>query len=286
MKGFPLSWKNANRISRENKPIPSSLGPKIAEGRTAEIFAWGNDQVIKLYRAGWDKGDAEYEYTKALASQASGFAVPAVGDLIEVNGRAGIVYQRLDGITLLQQIQTDKRKFLAAARQMAALHVEMHTKSGQDLPSQKETLKRKIKRADLEVGTTQAVLKHLAELPEGDKLCHGDFHPDNIFLSQSGTVIIDWVDAVRGHPMGDSARTHFLIAQSGAPPNTLLERVMQLSRMIFYRTYIRNYIRLSGVSLSELEAWKLPVYAGRLSEGIKEERPGILAFIRRKLGNI
>ena len=50
--------------------------PLLAEGRTAEVYAWGEDKVLKLYRSGFPPGDAEYEYHKALASQKTGFAVP------------------------------------------------------------------------------------------------------------------------------------------------------------------------------------------------------------------
>ena len=31
-------------------------GPRLAEGRTAELFAWGDDQVLKLFRNNWLDG--------------------------------------------------------------------------------------------------------------------------------------------------------------------------------------------------------------------------------------
>ena len=79
-------------------------GQLLAEGRTAEIYAWGASQVLKLYRQGWPARSAQYEYRQALASQQTGYRVPAVGELVEVDGRHGITYQRVEGRTMLQEI--------------------------------------------------------------------------------------------------------------------------------------------------------------------------------------
>jgi len=43
-----------------NIPVPT-LSKPIALGRTAEIHAWGDGRILKLYRDGFPPGDAEYE---------------------------------------------------------------------------------------------------------------------------------------------------------------------------------------------------------------------------------
>ena len=48
-------------------------GPLLAEGRTSEIFAWGTDQVLKLYREALSPKSAPYEYRPALASHKTGY---------------------------------------------------------------------------------------------------------------------------------------------------------------------------------------------------------------------
>jgi len=48
-----------------------------------------------------------------------------------------------------------------------------------------------------------AVLHHLAQLPIANTVCHGDFHPDNIMLTPTGPIVIDWIDATQGHPAAD-----------------------------------------------------------------------------------
>jgi len=60
----------------------------------------------------------------------------------------------------------------------------------------------------------------IARMPDGDRLCHGDFHPMNI-LGEPSPVIIDWPDARRGDPAADVCRSYLLMklhAAEIAPP--------------------------------------------------------------------
>ncbi|MBW8009761.1 MAG: hypothetical protein FVQ83_00780 [Chloroflexi bacterium] len=67
-----------------------SIGPLLAEGRTAEIYAWGQDQVVKLYREGWPRNDAEKEAYKTRAAHQSGFAIPTLrARCLEITYRGG-----------------------------------------------------------------------------------------------------------------------------------------------------------------------------------------------------
>ncbi len=261
-------------------------GSLIAEGRTAEVFAWGEDQVLKLYRSGFPPSEAEYEYGKALASQETGFAVPKVGELVNIEGRAGITYQRVEGITMLEGLQKAPWKLPPLTRQLAALHVDMHSRSASNLPSSNEALAWKIQNAPpLDKKTKEAVLDHLNQLPQEDKLLHGDFHPDNIMLTKDSPVIIDWIDATVGHPMADVARTSLLARVGIPPPKTIMDRVLRLFNRSFHRIYINHYFKLSPYSKEDLRPWLLPVTAGRLSEQIEHETDALVELVYKYLSS-
>ena len=53
-------------------------GARIAEGRTAEVFAWSEHQILKLFRHGFHSDRAESEAARASAIHAAGLASPAV----------------------------------------------------------------------------------------------------------------------------------------------------------------------------------------------------------------
>lgn len=54
------------------------LPPPFASGRTAEIFAWGEGTVLKLYRGEFPSSWVDYEYKIAREVCAVGANAPAV----------------------------------------------------------------------------------------------------------------------------------------------------------------------------------------------------------------
>lgn len=61
------------------------------------------------------------------------------------------------------------------------------------------------------------ILKYLEKLPEGTRLCHGDFHPDNVLMDEQ-LWVIDWMTGVVGEPAGDAARSVVMFSLGAMPP--------------------------------------------------------------------
>lgn len=50
----------------------------------------------------------------------------------------------------------------------------------------------------------------IKQLPEGECLCHGDYHPFNLILTLGGSpIVIDFANICRGPSEYDIARTYF-----------------------------------------------------------------------------
>ena len=257
------------------------LGKPIALGRTAEIYAWEEGQVLKLFYDWFPASAVEYEARVAQAVYASGLPVPAPGEIIQVEGRLGLVYERVDGPTMLHTFQKQPWRLAALARQFAELHVEMHAISTREPPAQRERLQRKIMEAKpLTEPLKQAALRALASLPEGECLCHGDFHPDNILMTANRPVVIDWIDVTSGHPLADFARTTILVLHGAPPPKNPLGALIQVGRAGFYREYHRRYFELSRAKPEDVQAWMPVVAAARLSEGIAVEEKTLLSIVQ------
>ena len=78
------------------------LGNLIAKGRTADIHAWKDDQtVIKLYHDWFQLEWIRDEADRAGEVQKLDFPIPKVGELIQVNGRNGLVFERIYGENML-----------------------------------------------------------------------------------------------------------------------------------------------------------------------------------------
>jgi aminoglycoside phosphotransferase (APT) family kinase protein len=250
------------------------------------VYDWGEGRALKLYHAGWPAEAAESEYHIAKAVYTAGAAAPAVEGLMQVDGRHGIVYERLDGPSLLNHTTAKPWTIFYAATRMAELHAQMHARRPTGLPAQRERLQRKIRDAHpLPEALKQTALKALAQLPDDDVLCHGDYHPDNILLSARGPVILDWVEAACGHPLADVARTTLMMQHAAVPAHVPGRRLIEAGRMLWYHLYLRRYCQLRSVSSRQVEAWLLPVAAARLSEGIPEEEELLLKLIKQLMSD-
>lgn len=255
-----------------------SKGALIGRGRTADVYAWGETQALKLLHTGWPRDEAELEAERTAAAHAAGAPAPAVHGLVEVEGRFGILFDRADGPSLAGRTLASPWQLPGAARLQAELQARLHDCRPTGLPAQRARLIRKIESArPLPPALRAAALGALAALPDGDSLCHGDFHPENIVLTARGPQVLDWVDATAGQPLADAARSLLLLSLPAAG-DTVLTR---LALILWRRLYLRRYCQLRRAAPQAVQAWLLPVAAARLAEDIPEEIPAVLALLER-----
>jgi Ser/Thr protein kinase RdoA (MazF antagonist) len=254
----------------------------IALGFTVEVYAWNDRQVLKLFNRGISRNTVENEANLTRIVHATGLPVPAVGEIVEIEGRFGLEYERVEGITMLQAFVQKTWKFPIFARQLAELQADMHKRRIPEMPLQRDRLLRKIQRArKLLENVRQAALKALERLPEDDKLCHGGFHPNNILLTSHGPVIIDWIDASRGYPLADVARSTLLFGGGPLPPGIPAAWLVRILRRWFYLIYFRRYIQLIPADRQQLSTWLPVVAAARLDENIHTDEARLLTIAQK-----
>ena len=103
-----------------------SLGEKIGEGAFADVHAWAPGQVVKLFKAGVPQRHGRREARMTRAAFAAGAPAPEVFDEVTLEGRFGIVLQRLDGPTLLQLSRTGAMTPEQAGAILATLYISVH----------------------------------------------------------------------------------------------------------------------------------------------------------------
>ena len=175
--------------------MSESLGNPIAYGRTAEIYAWQDEQILKLYFDWFGLDDIQYELRIAQAVQTSGLPVPSVGKILHIDHRTGLTYHRVDGISMVEMMSRKPWYAFRFSRRMAELHAEIHNRTIQvDIPTLHQKLKNKISHAEaLHPSLRAKTLVVLETMPDGNQLCHGDFHPGNIMVTGNDEIIIDWI---------------------------------------------------------------------------------------------
>lgn len=259
--------QNRNSYAEMNK----NLDQPIAYGRTAEIYAWQNGQVLKLFYDWFQLKNIEYEWRISQAVHASGLPAPSVGEIIRKNDRNGLIYERVEGVSMLEVLPRKPWGIFSYSRRMAELHAEMHASTIQlDIPNQKQRIREKISQAEVLPAALRAkVLAALETMPDGNQLCHGDFHPGNIMIAEQGEIIIDWIDSALGNPLADLARTSIISLGSieiAENQNPLMKALVR----IFHSAYLRHYFSLRPGGENEYSRWLPVVAAARLSENISE----------------
>ena len=254
----------------------------IARGRTADVYDWDEGHILKLFNDWFPLRDVEYELKIARAVHASGVKSPTVGDIIQIAGRNGLIYERVPGISMLAMFRRRPWLVVRYARIFAELHAQMHEKVLEaDVPTLRGKLQYRIEHLDiLPASLETSLLDALRSQPEGDRVCHGDFHPDNLLISGSDANIIDWIDASRGNPLADVARTSIILlgaAENAQIPNPFLKLFVKS----FHSVYLSLYFRLRPGGQDEYRRWLPIVAAARLDEGIREIEGWLLAQAKR-----
>lgn len=263
--------------------MDKNLGAPIAYGRTAEIYAWDDGHILKLFYDWFGKESIEYEARMSQAVHSSGLPVPAVGEIMQVNGRTGLIYERVEGVALWELMPQKPWTIVRYARRMAALHAEMHTNPLRvDIPDQRQRLVRKLNGAQaLPEALRAKALAALETLPDGAAICHGDFHPGNVLARPQGETVIDWIDATRGNPLADLARSSVIAL--GAAASSQTSGVEKPLVWLFHTIYLRRYFALRPGGRAEYGRWLPIVAAARLSENISELEPWLLAQAEKGL---
>ncbi|MBL7166185.1 MAG: phosphotransferase [Dehalococcoidales bacterium] len=260
-------------------------GEMISRGRTAEVFAWKDDQVLKLFLKDWPVRSVEHEAQVTGAVHKAGLPAPAVKGIVEVEGRLGIVLERIDGPSMMQVFRSRPWRIGQLARTLAELHAAIHSCEMPELPSLREDLGRGIREVELPEETKESVLRHLEQLPDGNTICHIDFHPDNVIMSSSGPVVIDWSNPRRGDPLADVAATSLLFRLAPLPQFMAGRWLINMFRDWFHSTYLERYLQLRPASRKQIAVWELPLVTARLLDNIPEERDLLLAFIEKTLSS-
>jgi len=248
-----------------------NLNSPIARGRTADVYPWGDKYILKLFHNWFEFEDIEYELRIAHAVHASGVKTPAVKELVQVEGRNGLIYERVNGKSMVEIFSQKPWRFFSYSRTLARLHVEMHDcVFNAEVPHQYNKLHNKINHADaLPASLKYKLLTELESLPKGDRVCHGDFHPANVLIAEDDAIVIDWIDAACGNPLADVARTSIIFlgaANTAQTPNPIIKMFTKLSHAL----YLHEYFRLYPNGMDEYHRWLPVVAAGRLTEGMPE----------------
>jgi Phosphotransferase enzyme family len=254
--------------------MSDTVGRFLAAGNVAEVFEW-DSHIVKLYRSPAAKPAAFREAAIHAAVEEMGIPVPAVWGVRQIGSRWGVVFDQIRQASFAEQMRWDPIAMPRYLEKLAQLHRFIHAHPAPQLGSLKIRLATNIARTELlDEPRKQLLLSSLADMPEGDRLCHGDFHPINVMGEISRPVVIDWPDACRGDPTADVCRSYLLL-------NLHAEDIAE--------PYLEAYCRIDNtpessrpintVTRHEILDWLPYVAAARLAENVPDDFDRLLKIV-------
>lgn len=261
----------------------------IAVGRTAEILAYGEGRVLKLFHSTIASEVVEAEERSSRRAFELGATPIECFGRASVEGRAGLVFTRIEGESLTRMAERNLLRLRESGRVLARVHAGLHTRSGRGFRDVRDEALGWLASEPLAFLTDSERRRARAQLEAlsgGESLLHMDFHTQNVFEHRGGHAVIDWQTPLCGPPAADVASTSFLLADAELFPGLSAWRVALYNslRRVLRTAYLDEYAKRMGVGARELAPWRLPTLIGRLAGwNIAGERAWLARAIRREL---
>jgi thiamine kinase-like enzyme len=256
---------------------------KIATGGQAEIYDLLNGKILRLMLRSDESFLIDYEYQSLQIAKKNGLLVPEVFEKVNVENRPGFIMEKIDGLTLTSIFQKKPYLLFKKTKELSEIHYKLNRiKAPENLLNLKAQLKKHIEKSVyINFDIKNFVYGLLNQLPDGDRLCHGDFHPGNILIKDGNPYIIDWCGATKADPISDVAHTYLLFKNVPRIPGSswLSFEILNLAGLLSAKTYLKEYQKKHDIDLNQFSKWLLVRAAERTYFGMQSEKESLQKFI-------
>ena len=234
--------------------------------RPNKIVYKDGDTVLKIFNEDFSKSDVLNEALNQSRVEETGLHIPKVLEVMKIDGKWAIRTEYVPGKTLQQLIDENPDKKDEYLETLVDLQMLVHSKRSPLLNKLKDKMNRKINQTTLDATTRYELHTLLEAMPKHNKVCHGDFNPSNIIISDDGTpYILDWSHVTQGNASADVARTYLLFWLAGDKETA--------------EKYLKLFCKKSDTARQYVEKWLPIVAASQSVKGKPEERELLLSWV-------
>lgn len=224
------------------------------------------DKAIKVFDKDYSKANILNEALNQARIEETGLDIPKILEVTTIEDKWAIVSQYIPGKTLAQLMKENPEKYDEYLEMFVDLQIKVTSQKAPNLNKLKDKMTNKIKLADLDATTRYDLHTRLESMPKHDKVCHGDFNPSNIIISDDGKpYIIDWSHATQGNASADVARTYLLFWLSGDIDGA--------------KKYLDLFCKKSNTAKQYVQKWLPIVAASQSVKGNPHEREFLLSWV-------
>ena len=239
---------------------------RIIAVRNKKTIYRDGDLCMKVFNEDYSKADVLNEALNQARIEETGLNIPRVREVTVIDGKWTIVSDYVRGKTLAALMEEHPEKKEEYLELFVDLQLEMHSKTCPLLNKLKDKMHRKISQTDLDATTRYELHTRLESMPKHNKVCHGDFCPDNIIIAEDGTpYILDWSHATQGNASADAARTYLLFWLNGDIDGA--------------KRYLKLFCDKSNTAMQYVQKWMPIVAASQMVKGNEKEREFLHSWI-------
>ncbi|MGN0492873.1 MAG: phosphotransferase family protein [Acutalibacteraceae bacterium] len=239
---------------------------KIIAVRTGKTIYKDEDRAVKVFDSDYSKADILNEALNQARIEETGLNIPKILGVTMIDGKWAIISEFIKGKTMAQLMQENPDKFDEYLEQFVDIQMSVHEMKAPLLTKLKDKMNRKISQADIDATTRYELHTRLEGMPKHNKVCHGDFNPSNIIITDEGVpYILDWSHATQGNASADVARTYLLFWLDGNIEGA--------------KKYLDLFCKKSDTAKQYIEKWLPIVAASQSVKGNAKEREFLLSWV-------
>ena len=237
----------------------------IAVRNNKTIYRDG-DRCVKVFSEEYSKADVLNEALNQARIEVTGLNIPKILEVTMIEGKWAIVSEFIKGKTLAQLMEEDEEKKEQYIELLVDLQMGVHAKTCPTLNKLKDKMSRKIAQTELDATTRYDLHTRLEGMPKHSKVCHGDFNPSNIIITDDGVpYILDWSHATQGNASADVARTYLLFWLNGDVAGA--------------EYYLNTFCKKSDTAKQYVQKWMPIVAASQSLKGNDNERELLMSWV-------
>ncbi len=237
----------------------------IAQRPHKTVYRCG-DKCVKVFDSQFSKADILNEALNQARVEETGLHIPKILEVTMVDGEWAIVSEFIQGKTLAQMMAEQPEKQQEYLELFVDIQLSVHGKTCPLLNRLKDKMNRKISQSTLDATTRYELHTRLEGMPKHNKVCHGDFNPSNIIITDDGIpYILDWSHATQGNASADAARTYLLFMLAG--------------QEALAKQYLKLFCQKSNTAMQYVQKWMPIVAASQSVKGNEQEREFLLSWV-------
>ncbi|MBQ7624858.1 MAG: ATP-binding protein [Clostridia bacterium] len=182
----------------------------IGEGANGKVYRIDGDNVVKTYKNADALSEIQHEREVARLALVLGIPTAISYDVVKVGDSYGSVFELLNARSFSKILANEPDKYDWCLSEYVNMLKKIHGTSVPEgkLPAIKEKVLTGVRRTaeTLPPDLGNKLIKLVEDVPECNRMIHGDYHTKNIVLAGDEVLVIDMDTLSVGHPIFDLMR--------------------------------------------------------------------------------